>query len=156
MGHPRPLFHLSSVFSNHSPILLQINKKNNPSSIRCLESNPRPLDYQSPPITTRPGLQSNWLELFLGPCDITPDNLEIFGIYSGRNGTGLDDRSINTGAFSIRDRGRMESWHNQKVWWFNLVFRDTWSGAKKWNLSVSHIPDWISQSILINFWCSFS
>ena len=29
-----------------------------PSSIRCRDSNPRPLDHESPPITTRPGLPS--------------------------------------------------------------------------------------------------
>ena len=29
-----------------------------PSSIRCRDSNPRPLEHESPPISTRPGLPS--------------------------------------------------------------------------------------------------
>ena len=34
----------------------QCEKMSSPSSIRCRDSNPRPLDRESPPITTRPGL----------------------------------------------------------------------------------------------------
>ena len=36
--------------------LAQMNVKNFPSSMRCQDSNSRPLDDQSPPITTRPEL----------------------------------------------------------------------------------------------------
>ena len=39
-----------------SQILQQINVKKCPSSIRCWDSNPRPLKHESPPITSRPGL----------------------------------------------------------------------------------------------------
>ena len=57
MGQPRPLFRLFSVFSNkHYKFLQQIYVKKCPSSIRCRDSNPRPLERESPPITTRPGL----------------------------------------------------------------------------------------------------
>ena len=37
-------------------ILEQINEKTCPSSIRCWDSKPQPLDHESPPVTTRPGL----------------------------------------------------------------------------------------------------
>jgi hypothetical protein len=43
-----------------------------------------------------------------------PDNLESFGIFAGRNGSALDDRSIDTGADNVRNRGRMAAWHNKK------------------------------------------
>ena len=36
--------------------LQQINVKMCPSSIQCWDSIPRPLEHESPPITTRPGL----------------------------------------------------------------------------------------------------
>ena len=57
MGQPRPLFHLFSVFFKQTiQFLQQINVKKCPSSIRRWDSNPRPLERESPPITTRPGL----------------------------------------------------------------------------------------------------
>ena len=61
MGHPRPLFHLFSVFSNKHQYnftikLQQINVKKCPSSIRRWDSNPRPSNRESPSIATRPGL----------------------------------------------------------------------------------------------------
>ena len=36
--------------------LQQINVKKCPSSLRCWDSNSHPLESESPPITTRPGL----------------------------------------------------------------------------------------------------
>ena len=42
--------------TNINTILQQINVKKCPSSIRHWDSNPRPSDRESPPITTRPGL----------------------------------------------------------------------------------------------------
>ena len=36
--------------------LQQINVKKCPSSIRCRDSNSQPSDYESPPLTTKPGL----------------------------------------------------------------------------------------------------
>ena len=56
MGQPRPLFHLFLSFQTTLQILQQINVKKCPSSIRCWDSNSRPLEHEFPPITTRPGL----------------------------------------------------------------------------------------------------
>ena len=53
MGQPRPLFCLFSVFSNKH---YNFYVKKCPSSIWCWDSNPRPLESESLPITTRPGL----------------------------------------------------------------------------------------------------
>ena len=55
MGHPQPL--LSFIFGLFKQTLqfLQYMWKC-PSSIRYQDSNPRPLGFESPPITTRPGL----------------------------------------------------------------------------------------------------
>ena len=57
MGQPRPLFHFF-VYSNNTfyNFLQQINVKKYPSSIWCRDSNLQPLEHESPPITTRPGL----------------------------------------------------------------------------------------------------
>ena len=57
MCQPRLLFHLFSVFS-----LKHFNFSTNqcekcPSSIWCWDANPQPSDYESPPLTIRPGLQ---------------------------------------------------------------------------------------------------
>ena len=52
MGQPRPPFRLFSVFSNKH----QYNLYNKPTRIWCRDSNPQPLDFESSPITTRPGL----------------------------------------------------------------------------------------------------
>ena len=51
MDHPRSLFQIFSVFSNK----LMCN------SILRQDSNSRPSDYESPPLTTRPGLPPNLL-----------------------------------------------------------------------------------------------
>ena len=57
MGKPWPLFHLFSVFSNkHYKFFTTNICEKCPSSIWCRDSNPRPLESESPPITTRPGL----------------------------------------------------------------------------------------------------
>ena len=56
MGQPRPLFCLFPVFSNKRYIFTTIICEKCPSSIRCRDSNPRPLECESLPITTRPGL----------------------------------------------------------------------------------------------------
>ena len=58
MGQPRPLFRLFSVFFKQTSLqfLLQIYVEKCPSSIRCRDSNPRPLERESLPFTTRPGL----------------------------------------------------------------------------------------------------
>ena len=57
MGQPRPLFSfIFGLFKQTIQFLQQINVNKCPSSIRRWESNPRPLERESPPITTRPGL----------------------------------------------------------------------------------------------------
>ena len=49
------------------------------------------------------------------PCEIEEDNLAPFGIFVGRNGTGMDIRSVNTGASSLDDRGLMTAWHGKRT-----------------------------------------
>ena len=58
MGQPRPLFHLFSSFQMHYKFYKNTNVNKCPSSIRCRDSNSRPLKHKPPPITTRPGLPS--------------------------------------------------------------------------------------------------
>ena len=53
MGQTRPLFHLFFVFKQQYNCLRQINLINDPSSIRRLDSNSRPLDRVSSTMTTR-------------------------------------------------------------------------------------------------------
>ena len=57
MGQPRPLFHLFLSFQNTLQFLEQIIVKKCPSSILCRDLNSQPLEHESPPITTRPGLR---------------------------------------------------------------------------------------------------
>ena len=58
MDHPRPLFCLFSYFWTNITIFKANKCEKCPSSIRCWDSNPRPLEYECPPITTRPGLSA--------------------------------------------------------------------------------------------------
>ena len=51
-GHPRPLFHLFSVFSNKKYKLYNKLMWKSPSSIRFWDSNSKPSDYESPPFNT--------------------------------------------------------------------------------------------------------
>ena len=56
MGQPRPLFRLFSVFSNkHHYNFTAIICEKCPSRIQCLDSNPRPSECESIPMTTIPG-----------------------------------------------------------------------------------------------------
>ena len=56
MGQPRPQFVYFRSFSNkHYKFLQQIDVKKCPFSIWYRDSNPRPLEHESLPITTRPG-----------------------------------------------------------------------------------------------------
>ena len=59
MGHLRPLFRLFLSFQTNFTIFTTNKCEKCPSSIRCWDSNPRPSEYESPPITTRPGLPPN-------------------------------------------------------------------------------------------------
>ena len=54
------------LFKQAMQILQQINVKKCPSSIRCRDQNSQPSNYESPPLTTRPGLPPNKLHSF-GP-----------------------------------------------------------------------------------------
>ena len=70
MGQPRPLFCLFSSFqTNITNFTTNMNVKKCPSSIRRWDSNSQPSDYESPPLTTRPGLPPialkllRWVEL---------------------------------------------------------------------------------------------
>ena len=53
MGHPQPLFNL---FVSFQTIITTNNSAKCPSSILYWDLNPQPLEHESPPITTRPGL----------------------------------------------------------------------------------------------------
>ena len=55
MGDPRPLFQLLYV-SLKNINFQQINLKKGPSSIRHWDLNSRPPDFETPPLTTRPGV----------------------------------------------------------------------------------------------------
>ena len=54
MGQPRPLFRFFGLYKQTLKFLQQIYVKKCPSSIRCRDSNPRPLEYKSLPMATRP------------------------------------------------------------------------------------------------------
>ena len=56
MGQPLPLFRL---FSDKQYYFYN-NFEKCPSSIQCWDSNPWPLDHESPPITTRPDVYVFW------------------------------------------------------------------------------------------------
>ena len=56
MGLPRPLFYLFSSFQTQITIFTTNKCEKCPSSIQCQDLNSRPLEHDSPPITTRPGL----------------------------------------------------------------------------------------------------
>ena len=71
MGLPGPLFHLFSSFQTLQ-ILQQLNVKKCTSSIRCRDSNPRSVENESPPISTRPGFPPPAWALLYGPhCFVT-------------------------------------------------------------------------------------
>ena len=59
MGQPQPLFHLFSSFQTNITILTTNKCEKCSSSIWRWNSNSQPSDYESPPITTRPGLLPN-------------------------------------------------------------------------------------------------
>ena len=60
MGHPRPLFvYFQSFHANINTIVQQMKVKKCPSSKQHWDSNPRPSECESPPITTRPGLPTD-------------------------------------------------------------------------------------------------
>ena len=56
IGQPGLFFVYFCLFKQTLQFLQQINVKKCPSSIRHRDSNQQPPDYESPPLTTRPGL----------------------------------------------------------------------------------------------------
>ena len=65
MGQPRSIFLFIFVFQTHITNFTAImNVKKCPSSTRCRDSNSRPLERESPPITTRPSLRFQMLHRF--------------------------------------------------------------------------------------------
>ena len=62
MAHPRPLFRLFSSFQTNTTILTTNKCKKCPSIIRRWDSNSQPYDYESPHLTTRPGLPPKLLK----------------------------------------------------------------------------------------------
>ena len=56
MDHLQPLFVYFCLFKQTLQFAQQINVKKFPSSIQCWDSNPQPLELESPPIANRPGL----------------------------------------------------------------------------------------------------
>ena len=41
-------------------------------------------------------------------CDVTPDNMDYFGLLRGRNGTDLDPREIQSGASNLTKKGNFD------------------------------------------------
>ena len=65
MDQPWPLFHLFLSFQTHiSNYATNAYVKKCPSSIWCQDSNSQPLEHESPPITTRPGLLPRSLQFY--------------------------------------------------------------------------------------------
>ena len=84
MGHPRPLFRLFSVFSNkqYNSYNKSMWKMSSPSSIWRWDLNPRPLERESPPITTRPVLPPPSLHSYCTlkyVYDIEPKSWMVWG-----------------------------------------------------------------------------
>ena len=48
--------HKKMIYNIQQGRTMYISTKFFPFSIRCWDSNPRPVEHESPPITTRPGL----------------------------------------------------------------------------------------------------
>ena len=92
-ANPGLFFVYFRSFSNkHYKFLQQIFVKKYPSSIRCPDSNPRPLECESPSITTRPGLPP-CISLF----DVSCNNL--INIRSLRRHSNSPDVRCNRGGF---------------------------------------------------------
>ena len=65
MDEPGLFFHLFLSFQTHITIFTSNKCEKSSSSIWCRDSNSRPLDHESPPITTRPGLPLKSRHLFV-------------------------------------------------------------------------------------------
>ena len=58
-GHSQPLYVYFPLFNTNITTFTTNKCEKCTSSIRCWDSNPRPSEHKSPPITTRPGLPPN-------------------------------------------------------------------------------------------------
>ena len=65
---PASFLFIFGLFKQTIQFLQQINVKKCPSSIRRWDSNPRPLERESTPITTRPGLPPLLLRCLMMRC----------------------------------------------------------------------------------------
>ena len=63
MANPGLFFVYFRLFKQTLQLLQQINVKKCPSSIWHQDSNSQPPDYESPPLTTIPGLPPNYLSI---------------------------------------------------------------------------------------------
>ena len=64
MGHPQPLIHLFSVFFKLEYKFYKKEMSKNPGS-NPLDLNSHPSDYESPPLTIRPGLGPDKKNVYL-------------------------------------------------------------------------------------------
>ena len=72
MGHPRPLVVYFRLFKQTYQFFQQQKCEKCPSSIWCWDSNPRPSERESLPITTRAGLPPyNFIYYFLQRAEPT-------------------------------------------------------------------------------------
>ena len=77
MCQPGLFFVIFGLFQrNINTILQQINVKKCPSSIRHRDSNPRPSEHESLPITTRPGLPPQAILMLMFSIE-TPEESEV-------------------------------------------------------------------------------
>ena len=111
MGHPRPLFHLFSIFFLQT---ILINVKKFPSSIRCRDENSQPSDYESLPLTTIPMLllkyfNSTFLKRFF-----------LFGQ--------SEFIQVRMWHHVIRIKHKMVSAFD---WLWSCFFRETWIGIRQ-------------------------
>ena len=73
MCQPWPLFHLFLSFQTH----IKIFTTNKCEKMSILDSNSRPLEHESPPITTKPGLPPRVLHIFYNSVVDTVNKLSL-------------------------------------------------------------------------------
>ena len=73
MGQPQPRFHLFLSFQTH----IKIFTTNKCEKMSILDSNSRPLEHESPPITTKPGLPPRVLHIFYNRVVDTANKLSL-------------------------------------------------------------------------------
>ena len=146
MGQPRPLFRLVSVFSNKKYNIYNKSmwKMSCPSSIRHRDSNPRPLEHGSSPITTRPGLlpTGSFFYLHIFNAADSKLNLPTTGFELLISGVG-SDHSLNWATTAARSISILNS--SLKFWPNALIGR--WMGPSVKSFVWKH-----SEAIGRTFW----